>query len=462
MINKKKKTLKSLKEETESCFEEANYEKVLYLCEEIKNTYPKNEYGYINYLKSATKNYKSYITNDRLKELKKVYEEAISILKEDKKAKLKQVFDDYVDDCNEVENLKKVKKELISKYLLKNIYNENITYINQNITTIKSYDLKGKKIINFYDFIKGVFFLFCLVFNLIYINNFLFITIPFGIFGIITIYTFINSNFLGGKIPKFEKKYGIKIVEKSKKEIDEIKNEIKKIEENITFYDSLKKETMLKIPETFLTDLENQLDDDEDDIAKKIYEELLNNNISSFTYLLSENTFLKPEDIIEKLRIKNDQKENEISNFINEKNKQKIKNKNNFMLMKPVSMFNYFVICFLLVISLLSIIVIINNFYEINLTAFIVAIIIGIISMLTYNINSSKHTSLKDVFNNNLLSTIFNTSLIYNLVYDSIYEKLTFRYGFVQMPIIFILIFIGFVASISLLKYKNLINKLRG
>lgn len=459
MVKNKKKTLKVLKEETELCFEKDKYDEALSLCEEIKKNYPKNVYGYINYLKAITKNYSSYISYEQIKELKKIYEKAYELSKDSDKDNLKQTFEDYLDDCNEVENLRKVKKELTSKYLLKTMYNDEIAYINQNITTVKSYDLNGKRIVNFYDFIKGVFLLFCLIFNLIFTNYLLILTIPFGIVGIITIYMFIKSNFLGGKMLKSEKKYVTEIVEQSELKIADIKNEIKKTEDNIIFLDSLKRETILKIPETFLENLKELLNDNEFDISKKIYDELLNNNISSFTYLLSENTLLQPEDIIEKLRADND---NKLVKFIENKNKQKNKNKNNFILMKPVAPFNYFMIFILIIISFFSVVIIIKNFYEINLISFLAAIITGIISVLTYNIYSGKHTSLVDVFNNNLLSTIFNTTLVYNLIYESIFKKLSFTYGFIQMPIIFILIFIGFIALISLLKYKNLIKKLRG
>lgn len=462
MIKNKKKTLKVLKEEAELCFEKEEYDEALSLCEEIKENYPKNVYGYINYLKAMTKNYSSYISYEQIKELKKIYEKAYELSKDSDKDNLKQTFEDYSDDCNEVENLRKVKKELTSKYLLKSMYNDEISYINQNITAVNAYDLNGKRVVNFYDFIKGAFLLFCLIFNLIFTNYLLVLTIPFGIVGIITIYKFINNNFLSGKILKSEKSYVSEIVEHSELKITNIKSEIKKIEDNIVFLESLKKETISKIPETFFEDLKELLANNESDISKKIYDELLNNNISSFTYLLSENTLLQPEDIIEKLKLRMNNSDDKLIKFIENKNKQKKKNNNNFILMKPVVSFNYFMISILIIISIFSIIIIIKNFYEINFISFILAIITGIISTLTYDIYSGRHNSLVDVFNNNLLSTIFNTSLIYNLIYDSIFNKLSFTYGFIQMPIIFILIFIGFVALISLLKYKNLIKKLRG
>ena len=115
----------------------------------------------------------------------------------------------------------------------------------------------------------------------------------------------------------------------------------------------------------------------------------------------------------------------------------------------------------LLVISILSFIIILNNFSLVNKTSFNIAVITGIISTLIYNTNTGKHSSYTDTLNDSLLLTIFNTTLVYNLVYSALVDTVSFNYGIIQMPIIFILIFIGFVALISLLKYNNLINKLR-
>ncbi len=82
--------------------------------------------------------------------------------------------------------------------------------------------------------------------------------------------------------------------------------------------------------------------------------------------------------------------------------------------------------------------------------------------MLIYNIKTGKHSSLIDTFNDNLLLTIFNSTLVYDLIYTSITNELKFTYGFIEIPLIFVLMFMGFAGLISLLKYKNLMNKLRG
>ncbi len=129
--------------------------------------------------------------------------------------------------------------------------------------------------------------------------------------------------------------------------------------------------------------------------------------------------------------------------------------------MKKIKPINIITLVITLLISIFSIIVLINNFYELNLTAFVISIIIGGLSIIIYNIDTGKHASINDTFSDNLLSTVFNATLVYDLVYYKITNGLPIMYGFVQMPIIFILVFIGFVMLISLLKYRYLLKKLR-
>ena len=52
--------------------------------------------------------------------------------------------------------------------------------------------------------------------------------------------------------------------------------------------------------------------------------------------------------------------------------------------MKDVKKINYIITIILMVISTLSFIVLIKNFYEVNLTSFIIAVITGVISMFIY------------------------------------------------------------------------------
>ena len=192
-----KKTLKSLKEEAEECFGREDYSLSLGICNQIKKDYPKNVYGYLGTIKSVTKNYKSYVSENELKELKEDYDKVVELAKKEDKEKIEKEYNEYLEDCSEVQNLKKVKKELVSKYFLTSLYEDSIAFINQNINTVNSYNLNGKKIVNGYDLIKGLFLLVCLIFNLININYLLFLTIPFGIYGVIIIYSFLSANLFG-------------------------------------------------------------------------------------------------------------------------------------------------------------------------------------------------------------------------------------------------------------------------
>ncbi len=455
-------TLKSLREEAESYFEREDYSLSLSFCEKIKEKYPKNSYGYFGVIKSKTNNYKKYVEEDVLKELKKDSEKLFELAKKSEKDGLKKEFDEYVDDCHEVEVLKKNKKEITSKEFLKLLHNDGISFINQNISIASSYNLSGKKIVNVYDLIKGLFLLTCLIFNIIYRNYLLIITIPFGIFGIITIYSFFNMNFIKkGKLIS-EKKYLEKIISDANTKTNDLKKEIDILDENITFLRNQKKSTISKIPETFTSQIEDLISDDEEFIGAEILENLSSNNMAGFTYLIDEKTNLEAPDVLLKLKPSLKEEDSELIKFINKKLSEKKNGQNEVLLMKNIKPYNYIIIGMLVVISILSIIVILNNFYEINFISFVFASITGVISTLIYNIKTGKHKSLIDTFNDNLLSCIFNASLVYNLVYMSITNELKFTYGFIEMPIIFILIFMGLVGIISLLKYKNLMIKLRG
>ena len=130
--------------------------------------------------------------------------------------------------------------------------------------------------------------------------------------------------------------------------------------------------------------------------------------------------------------------------------------------MKKIKPYNYVILVILLIISIFSFIVIANNLHELHIKSFVFGCATGVLSILIHNVSSGKHNSLIDTFNDNLLSTIFNSTLVYDLVYMSITNELKFTYGFVEIPIIFILIFVGFVMLISLFKYKYLLKKSRG
>ena len=182
--------------------------------------------------------------------------------------------------------------------------------------------------------------------------------------------------------------------------------------------------------------------------------------MASFTYLINEKTDLKADEVISKIRphIKED---DELSRFIDSKLLEIKNGQKKSILMKDVKKSNYIITIILLLISVLSFVVLINNFYEVNFISFVLAIITGFISMFIYNINTGKHNSLSDTFGDNLLSTVFNASLMYDLVYFYVTKSISFTYAIIEIPIIFILILIGFVMLASLLKYNYLLKKLR-
>ena len=101
------KGLKALKKEAEEAKEKEDYSLFLTLSNIIKDTFPKNYYGYLSFVLAKTNDYKKYLPEDELKEVKKNFEYAYERLKKDEKNKLKREFDEYVNDCFEVENLKK-------------------------------------------------------------------------------------------------------------------------------------------------------------------------------------------------------------------------------------------------------------------------------------------------------------------------------------------------------------------
>ena len=122
--------------------------------------------------------------------------------------------------------------------------------------------------------------------------------------------------------------------------------------------------------------------------------------------------------------------------------------------MKFFSTFNNF-------LSSKNFIVIKNNFYELNYKSFVIGYIVGIITCLLYNINNGKNNSYFDSFNDNLIASVFTSSLIYDLAYYSITKDLGVTYNLLEIPIIFLLLLVGYVSLVTLLKYKNLLNKLR-
>lgn len=456
----KKMTLKFLKEEAKKKLDEEDYLSALSLYNEIVNNYPKNKVGYIGVIEATTNHYKKYIPDDEIKKLKETYDKAYELSNDLEKEGLKTNFERYLDDCHEVENLRKVKKDIISNELLIKIYNSIITNINNSISSSKKYSLSGKRITNIYDLIKGVFLLFCLIYNLIFKNYLLIITIPFGIYGAIVIYSFFNMNFVKRKKLLSEKLIFKENIKQISIKIGELKREIENKKSIINSQRLQKKDNLLKIPKDFENHINDIIEDDEEKIASDILESLSSNNVAAFTYLISEKTNLNPDELLIMLDKEKDDTSSLIE-LLNAKRENKKNNQNEILLIKPIKPPNYVMIVVLIILSILSIIIILNNFSELNKKSFIIAVITGIISTLIYNINTGKHSSYSDTFNDSLSLTIFNTTLVYDLIYSSLIKTVNFTYGIIQMPIIFILVFVGFVSLISLFKYKNLINKLR-
>lgn len=453
---KKSKSLKQLKKLSETYFLDKNYEEALLINEKIISYYPKNLYGYQGVIRARTHEYNYYLENCDLKLLKKTYDEGLLYANKKDKENLIREFEEYLYDCKEVENLRQLKKEITSKELLKIIHMSNINFISQNIQVTNSYRIDGKKIKNIYDFINGLFLLICLIFNLFNHNFLLFLTLPFGIFGIINIYSFIDTNFFKkGKLRSEKSKIKDLILEADKR-ISDLEDEVKKIDDNLKFLYEQKTNTILKIPESFEPQIKEELSANEKNSASKLFEKLLDNN-EIFLEELESNTNIKQEEIDLIIKKEND----ELSVYINSKSLERKNRQNELLYMKKITLFNIISTIILLIISIFGIVSLINNFYEINYVSFVIACIIGSISILIYNINNGRHKSLSDTFNDNLLSCVFNATIVYDLIYSSITNELKLSYGFIQMPLIFAIIFIGFAMLISLFKYNYFLKKLR-
>ena len=455
-----RKTLKELKNEYHDALDNEDYDLLLKISNQIKDNFSKNALGYEGVIKAKTNDYKKWLDEGSIKDLKDDFTKYVQLSKKQIQDSVSNDFNEYVNDCKEVENLIKIKKELTSKEFLNALYHDEISFINQNINTFNNYNIKGKRIVNIYDFINGLFYLFCMIFNLIFRNYLLFLTIPFGIFGIITIYSFLNMNFIKKDNLFFKRPSNKKILDSAKEKISVLKNEIEKTTETIIFLKDQKLTTISRIPSSFSNQISFLIEDDEKLISSNILNELKSDNMSSFTYLINEKTDLKADEVISKIRphIKED---DELSRFIDSKLLEIKNGQKKSILMKDVKKSNYIITIILLLISVLSFVVLINNFYEVNFISSVLAIITGFISMFIYNINTGKHNSLSDTFGDNLLSTVFNASLMYDLVYFYVTKSISFTYAIIEIPIIFILILIGFVMLASLLKYNYLLKKLR-
>lgn len=448
-MKKKGETLGSLKETADSLFNNKEYEKALEICNKISISFPKNPYGYLGIIKAKTKDYSVYLEDDEIKELKTTYKKASEILKKSDLKTEDIKFNEYLNDCKEVENLKKVRLEITGKFFIKAMLENKIMGLNKEISMIKQSKKNGKKVSDIYDFIYGLFFVICLIYSLFNPSYLLILTIPFGIFGLITIYKFIDDNFIRNKVYRLKKHKAL--IEKLNGEVKSVKVEIAKIKENMGFLNDQKITIISKIPETFLSSLESLTNNNEKETAINILSKM--DNKEEFRNLVETYTNLDSEvysDLESDIKIENYSLESK-------KDDKKFK----LIYMKKIKLWNIILTILLLALSVLSSIILYNNFYELNGKSFVFGLITGIVSLLIYNINTGKNKSLTDVFNDNLLSTVFNASLVYDLVYISITKELSITYGFLEVPMIFLFLLIGYVMLFSLLKYANFIKKLR-
>lgn len=457
--NKKKNRLKSLKkykEEYELYINNKDYEKALLKSEEIIDKYPKNTFGYLSVLKAKTHNYTLYINDEELKDLKKIYENIKNIETKNDKNNLREV-EEYLSDLKEASNLKKLKKEITGKELIKLIYEKSINVINENIIVLNSYTSSRKKIKNGYDLINGLFLVICLVYNLIFRNYLLILTIPFGIFGIINIYSFFSRNFLENNFNSSNKI--IKLLDDDNLKINNLKKINDKNNENLTFLYEQKANIMSKIPSFFNDDIKDILSLNEKDEAKNLFNYLLKKDSISFTINLNDKTNINIDDIKDFIDDITYNKNDKFKKYINSNTSSKNRKKE-IVYAKKITLSNVILTLIFLIISIISFITLINNFYEINKISFIVSIIVGVLSAVLYSLDNNKYKSFLEVNNDNLLLCIFKTTLVYDLIYASITKELKFTYGFIQMPLTFLLILIGYVMIISLFKYRNFLKRL--
>jgi len=119
--NASPRIIKKNKELIELCFSENRFLDAIEPSLKLIEGSPKNPSGYVSYIKAVTNNYNKYLKEEELKEVKKIYDEAYILLSKKEKDNLKNSFDDYLYDLKEVDNLKKIKKELTSKFFLRNL-----------------------------------------------------------------------------------------------------------------------------------------------------------------------------------------------------------------------------------------------------------------------------------------------------------------------------------------------------
>ena len=345
----------------------------------------------------------------------------------------------------------------ISNELLKYLYQDKLKLINQNINTLNTYNEKGIRIKNGYDFLNAIFLLICLIINLIFRNCLLIFTIPFGIYSLITIYSFFETNFFnkGRLVSLKNNNYNLVKMIESKSTL--LKKEISKTTDMINFIKEQKLSTLTKLPSTFNESIDDLIIDNEQDKAKVIFESLESNNMALFNSLLSENTNFTLSIINEKL--KPFTFEDDLEDYANKKEEEKKSNQSEIIVMKKIKKMDMFLLTLTLFISAFSIVFIKENIKSYDLLYLIIGTFIGILSILIYNINTGKHKKVFDTFLDNLLFCVFNSSLIYDILYLKDYQ-FRFIYVFIMIPLTFMFMYMGISMLISIIKYKYLLKRL--
>ena len=106
------------------------------------------------------------------------------------------------------------------------VYKNKEEFINNILIKIKNYKPNGKRIQNVYDLINGLFLVSLLIFNLFNINLLLILTIPFGVYGLIIIYNFFDTNLNKENISKNDYNVYNNIIKSCKIKKEELEEEI--------------------------------------------------------------------------------------------------------------------------------------------------------------------------------------------------------------------------------------------
>lgn len=440
-----KRKIKKYKDDIKLLIDNKNYDDALLKSIKFIEEFKDNFYGYYYYIISYTNDFGKYYSLDSIKDLKKYYEISMDLSNNTLKEDLKIRYNEYINDLKEVENLYKIKKDIIGKIFIRYIYEINLNLLTEDLS-LKNNSKKKIRIRYIYDLINGVFLLFCLIFNLIYRNYLLIFTVPFGIFGLINIYSFFDNNFILDKKNKRILNNNVFDLD-IKKKIEDIKKEIKKTDDQLNFLYEQKSSCIIKIPESFNGSIIKYIDNDEINYSNDLKKLYIENNMLYLGKALAENTNLTLDLLLNKLEVLND-----MNYSINDKNES--------LYMKKTTIKDKIVLFILALVSIISIYVIVKNFYELNFVSFVVSIIVGIVNVLLYNIKKCKHKNIYQTFSDVLLSTIFNSALIYDLVYECITNELKITYGIIEIPIIFLFIFSGYVMLISMIKYNKLYKKI--